>query len=150
MELRSPIPLKLDGANLEGFRVVPIESSDRSQRESHLKALEMFLAALSPEQRAQVVVEEEKKESGTSSGCFIATAACGTASAPDVVVLREFRDRVLERSSLGRRLVNLYVRCSPPVARLISRSETLKLLTRHLLVRPLASGVRRWPGSPNT
>jgi hypothetical protein len=75
--------------------------------------------------------------------CFIATAACSTAQAPDVVTLRQFREVVLCQSFIGRLVSSMYGNVSPPVAALIGRSEMLKLLTRHLVVRPVAYLARR-------
>ena len=72
-----------------------------------------------------------------SSGCFIATAACGTDQAEDVVRLREFRERVLRPSALGRALISTYELCSPPLARLIARWRSTRWLVRKLLVHSL-------------
>ena len=40
--------------------------------------------------------------------CFVATAVYGNPKAPEVQVLREFRDEVLNQNPLGRRLVDFY------------------------------------------
>jgi len=69
-------------------------------------------------------------------GCFIATAAYGTPSAPKIDVLREFRDSVLLENALGSRFVDIYYRFSPPVADVISGSNFLRTVVRELLVAP--------------
>jgi len=66
-------------------------------------------------------------------GCFIATAAYGTSAANEINLLRSFRDSVLRRGSSGRRFISLYYRFSPPLARVMERSEILKSITRYLL-----------------
>jgi hypothetical protein len=75
--------------------------------------------------------------------CFIATAACGSEWAGEVVQLRRFRDLVLDASGCGRRLVALYERLSPPLARLIARSALARRAARALVVRPAAHGAAR-------
>jgi len=47
------------------------------------------------------------------SRCFIATAACGSGQAVDVVRLQQFRDMVLRRTALGRVCITVYERLSP-------------------------------------
>lgn len=71
--------------------------------------------------------------------CFIATAAYGSPLAPQVEILREFRDRYLLRSTLGRHLVELYYDLSPPIARFIAQNEAGRFVTR-LLILPFIAG----------
>ena len=70
---------------------------------------------------------------GTGSGCFIATAAYGSALGPEIDVLRQFRDRFLLPSPTGQLLVNGYYATSPPLAAFISEHPLLKGLIRGLL-----------------
>jgi hypothetical protein len=70
------------------------------------------------------------------AGCFIATAAFGTPMAEEIYVLRRFRDETMEPNVLGRQLVTLYYDISPPIARVISRSERMKAFVR-LNIRPI-------------
>jgi hypothetical protein len=80
-------------------------------------------------------------------GCFIATAAYGTKFAPDVMILKQYRDDILLRSSIGRASVQVYYLFSPPIAEVIEISGMLRKLVRNILVRPLAKVCRCRGGS---
>ena len=69
-------------------------------------------------------------EEAGGGGCFIASAAYGSPLDDRVVVLRTFRDEILMKSSIGREFVAIYYRFSPPVARKIGESDTLKAIVR--------------------
>jgi hypothetical protein len=68
--------------------------------------------------------------SGGGGGCFIATTAYGSPLAEEVYILREFRDRYLLTNLPGRSFVSLYYACCPLVVNLISKHDSLKILTR--------------------
>ena len=70
---------------------------------------------------------------GGGGGCFIATAAYGTPLAEQIDSLRVFRGRYLLDSAFGTAFVDTYYRISPPIANLISKSETLRFIVRMLL-----------------
>jgi polyhydroxybutyrate depolymerase len=74
---------------------------------------------------------------GGGGGCFIATAAYGSPSAKQLDVLREFRDDVLLKSTVGSRLVDLYYKVSPPIANFIAAHNLVRILVRDLLVDPI-------------
>ncbi len=69
-------------------------------------------------------------EESVSGGCFIATAAYGTAMAEKIETLREFRDKYLLTTPAGQALVGLYYRISPPLAEFITEHPSLKPIVR--------------------
>jgi hypothetical protein len=82
--------------------------------------------------------EDEPKE----EACFIATAVYGTPLAPEIEILRQFRDELLKPNPAGRALVATYYRLSPPLARFISRRRVLRGLVRGCLVNPAVALAR--------
>jgi hypothetical protein len=75
-------------------------------------------------------------------GCFVATAAHGDATAPEVRVLRRYRDEVLRRSLAGRLFVRAYYGLGPYGARLIRGRPRAKAAVRFAL-RPAVRHARR-------
>ncbi|NQT75914.1 MAG: alpha/beta fold hydrolase [Candidatus Omnitrophica bacterium] len=85
----------------------------------------------------QIESDGDPEPNPASTNCFIATAAFGTSMAEEVQVLCKFRDEHLLKSEIGRRLVCLYYRHSPPIARFIRDKPLLKSLIRTLLKNAL-------------
>jgi hypothetical protein len=67
------------------------------------------------------------------SGCFIATAAYGSAMAPDVDALRRVRDDLTRRSALFAVAADLYYRSGPAAADALQKSDTARAVVRRLL-----------------
>jgi len=96
------------------------------------------------EQKRRQEVAQQKKYStggggggGNSGGCFIATATYGDYNSPEVLFLRNFRDQSLTQTIWGRTFIRTYYAVSPPLARTIARSDTLREIVRRLFLKPL-------------
>jgi len=63
-------------------------------------------------------------------GCFIATAAFGSALAGQVEILRQFRDRYLLTNAFGRKFVSWYYRVGPGAASYIKDKPLAKAAVR--------------------
>lgn len=66
-------------------------------------------------------------------GCYIATAVYGSYDAPEVMVLRRFRDEKLAASVGGRMVIRSYYRISPTLARILGRSDKPRRIARRVL-----------------
>jgi len=86
--------------------------------------------------------ECRRKFTFKKSGCFIATAAYGTDSNENVLVLSDFRDLLLLRFTLGRLFVKAYYCFSPPLAALVRKNAMLALFIRVGLLGPVSRAVR--------
>lgn len=67
------------------------------------------------------------------SGCFVATAAYGSAMDPEVAALRAARDELRPQSALFAAAIELYYRSGPAAASVIGRSDTARALARRLI-----------------
>jgi hypothetical protein len=78
--------------------------------------------------------------SAPKDGCFIATAAYGSAMAPEVQFLREIRDNVLRQTNWGRNFFDdywqYYYRISPAIADEMGRDPVLRQTIRWSIVEP--------------
>jgi len=75
-----------------------------------------------------------------NQGCFIASAAFGSELHPRVQTLRNFRDEILLKSELAddfKRVLFVYYKFSPTIARAMNESKLLKLFLKYILVYPV-------------
>jgi hypothetical protein len=77
-----------------------------------------------------------------SGGCFIATACYGSYDNSNVLILRNYRDNYLTNHYFGELFIRFYYFISPPIARIISKSEKLKSITRFMIVEPIVNLVK--------
>jgi hypothetical protein len=107
----------MDTFVLELYSIIKTGSTSKSRHDAHMKNKE--------------------------SSCFIATACYGDYDAPEVFVLRKFRDEKLLKTYLGKVFVKLYYTFSPFFASLISKSESLKKVVRNYFLEPIVSKLQK-------
>lgn len=66
-------------------------------------------------------------------GCYIATAVYGDYEAPSVIILRRYRDDYLQKSFLGRTLVKVYYKVSPPIANRLKTTRSINGFVKKIL-----------------
>lgn len=119
------VPWKLGFEHLDNLANV-----ESQLRENVRKLNQQFGAAAQPPQAAE-----------KSGRCFIATAAYGTPAAPDVQLLRQFRDTVLVESKTGRFVSAWYSKLSPRLARWIHANDASGAFVRACL-RPVVAAIK--------
>jgi len=87
------------------------------------------------------------------TGCFVATAAWGSALGPEVSAMRQVRDRLRPGSVLFAAATDIYYRSGPAAAEVLRRSDTARALVRRFLgplgaVAELATQPARPPSRP--
>ena len=71
--------------------------------------------------------------SSSSGGCYIATMVYGNYNHPQVMVLREFRDDVLQQNIFGRAFVRFYYRYSPTWVEHLKDEKRINNIIRTIL-----------------
>jgi hypothetical protein len=78
-------------------------------------------------------------DSGSSGGCYIATAVYGSYNCPQVWTLRRYRDNSLARTACGRALIQAYYAMSPSLVKRFGNREWFQRIWK----RPLDAFVAR-------
>ncbi len=115
----------------EGARV---EATNRMNQKpitvAKLRNMDKMVNYLKKFDAEKAAVEKSGKKGGR---CYIATAVYGSYDAPQVLVLRRFRDEVLMTNPLGKAFVKLYYFASPPVAKKLEKASFINRAVRGLL-----------------
>lgn len=81
----------------------------------------------------------------TNTGCFIATAAMDSEIHPHVQFLRNYRDKVLLRSSHKEqfeKILDWYYHFSPPISDAMNRDKHLKKVIKYMIVYPIVLSLK--------
>lgn len=84
-------------------------------------------------QNYQVEENNSNSQPKQKEGCYIATAIYGSYEAPEVLVLRRFRDEILYKSKLGKLFIKAYYKLSPPIADRLKNAKHINLWVRNRL-----------------
>ena len=90
-----------------------------------------------------------QSQSGSSGGCYVATAVYGSYDCPEVWALRRYRDNVLAKSFFGRTFIRFYYAVSPTAVKLFGKRKWFNRLFRTPLDRfvkkLIKSGIENTP-----
>lgn len=75
--------------------------------------------------------------------CFIATAVYESPYSYEVLLLRQYRDRYLSSTTIGRLVICLYYKLSPPLAEWLSKRSWAKYFARKVIMPPFLWMARR-------
>jgi hypothetical protein len=68
-----------------------------------------------------------------SGPCFVATAVYGSYDAPQVRILRKFRDEVLAKSKAGRMFIHVYYLIGPAISKPLKKYSRIRSAARFIL-----------------
>jgi hypothetical protein len=85
-------------------------------------------------------VQEELLKGG--GGCFIATAVYGSEVAPEVIVLRRFRDEALLPTLSGRIFIKIYYAISPSIACMLKHLAPVRQCLRLGVLNPIVRRIQ--------
>jgi len=88
-------------------------------------------------------ITDEQGAEIARTGCFVLTAVCGDEEAPEVILLRRFRDEWLLRQPLGWIGIAIYGRLGPRLAHCICDRSVFRTAARFAVLRP-ATQLARW------
>lgn len=114
----------------ERFNVYGTHMNETALTE-YRKLLNQIKEGLPQEKMGEINTESMTNEQ--KSGCYIATAVYGSYTAPEVIILRNFRDSYLRRNFLGRSFIKLYYFISPTVARWLKDTVYFNKAIRSIL-----------------
>jgi hypothetical protein len=127
-------------AELSGLAtVIDFDDASRGELSAAPRDLLAFLYQPANDLRGVLNLETSRVLWLTAPACFVATVAFEDADAPELDVLRRFRDDVLSRTMTGRAFTTWYYRHGPALAAVVAPRPRLKAVTRRAL-----SGVVAW------
>lgn len=139
--------LLAQGRKLEAIKLYKdTTGQDLASCKAYIDKLELSGSANSVpgKDKRQTSIDEVLQQQGSTqptSGYFIATACYDNYDAPDVWLLRQYRDERLLNTPYGRAFVKAYYFISPSIAKVISRSPSVRAVIIRFLLEPVVRAV---------
>ena len=124
------------------YKLGLLHANEKKKAEA-ITAFQQAIQGSNEEIRIAATKEIGRVENEKSSGsCYIATACYGSYDHPDVQVFRRFRDEAMLPKAVGRLLVAVYYKVSPPLAVRLGHVKWLSSVLRRWFLEPLARKLR--------
>lgn len=94
---------------------------------------QLYNATTSPMERVGRSIGEKTAKATSGGGCYIATMAYGDYDHPQVMILRQFRDEVLDSTAFGRWFIKTYYHHSPKLVEKLKNKKKLNAIFRKIL-----------------
>lgn len=114
-----------------GMELQPNLRTQFIQNKTSLTNLKSQLAAAMPS--SSIPTSRGNSSGGSKGACYIATMTYGDYDHPQVMVLRKFRDEVLDKSTLGKWFIKTYYRYSPKLVEKLKNKRGINTLIRKTL-----------------
>lgn len=98
----------------------------------------VFFESVRSRYSSQVTSPQIASSAKSSSDCFVVTATMGNDQSNVVLLLRKFRDQVLDKTQLGKKFIDWYYRNGPVYASAIRDSWIRRTISFLLIVLPSA------------
>ncbi|MBD8541977.1 tetratricopeptide repeat protein [Oxalobacteraceae sp. CFBP 8761] len=131
----------IEGVQYVGFDQVPKANFLVPQFEQEIRDQMLSVANRLAELNPDFVIPNPVAKK-PASACFVVAAAMGSEDHPTVETLRQFRDRWLNKRSLGRGFISFYYRRAPAAADYIRHRKLARAVAYAILVAPAAAVAR--------
>lgn len=91
----------------------------------------------------QRVMGRPKPQGKSKGGCYIATVCYGNELAPEVVLLKRYRDEVLSNLWAGRQFIKFYYAVSPKIADTLRGQENINNFIRTRILDKLVNKINK-------
>ncbi|MBE6815377.1 MAG: hypothetical protein E7522_08030 [Ruminococcaceae bacterium] len=115
-----------------------INDATKNKLVEDIKKYHQIIKICNPSYEIPEVEEIDKKPTGNSGGCYVATAVYGSYDCPEVWTLRRYRDYTLAESWKGRAFIRTYYAISPTLVKWFGNTNWFKKMWKGTLDRMVA------------
>jgi hypothetical protein len=118
-------------------QVEPIQKMESKQQLASKPIVRPHIATKSYEPPKHQAPNTTQQSKNTSGSCYIATLCYDDFYADEVCSFRDFRDKSLSKSKLGRQFITKYYRHAPKLTAKLENYKTLNKAIKHIILNPL-------------